>query len=63
MDVALAAADDNALYLRLNPIAAMVLGIILLGEALTTETVVGMALVLVGILVGSGAFPARRPEV
>lgn len=53
----------TVLYLTLNPIAAVVLGIILLGEALTTETVVGIALVLVGILVGSGAFPARRPEV
>lgn len=50
----------TVLYLTLNPIAAMVLGIALLGEALTTEIVVGMALVLVGILVGNGVHPAGR---
>lgn len=50
------------LYLTLNPITAMVLGIALLGERLTPELVVGMALVLAGILIGSGLYAAwTRP--
>ena len=48
------------LYLTLNPITAMVLGIILLGEKLTFELMAGMALVLVGIMVGSGLYSAQR---
>ncbi|MGJ5180551.1 DMT family transporter [Bradyrhizobium oligotrophicum] len=48
----------TTLYLTLNPITAMVLGIALLGERLTLELVVGMMLVLVGILVGSGLHSA-----
>jgi drug/metabolite transporter (DMT)-like permease len=48
----------TTLYLTLNPITAMVLGIALLGERLTLELVVGMMLVLVGILVGSGVLSA-----
>jgi drug/metabolite transporter (DMT)-like permease len=48
----------TTLYLTLNPITAMVLGITLLGERLTLELVVGMALVLIGILVGSGLYSA-----
>ena len=50
----------TTLYLTLNPITAMVLGIGLLGERLTLELVVGMTLVLVGILVGSGIYSAWR---
>jgi drug/metabolite transporter (DMT)-like permease len=50
----------TVLYLTLNPITAMVLGIVLLGEKLTLELVAGMALVLMGILVGSGIHSARR---
>ena len=50
----------TVLYLTLNPIAAMVLGIVLLGETLTMELVGGMGLVLLGILVGSGLHAARR---
>jgi drug/metabolite transporter (DMT)-like permease len=50
----------TVLYLTLNPVTAMVLGIIMLGEKLTAQLVAGMALVLVGILVGSGAFSAQR---
>lgn len=49
----------TVLYLTLNPITAMLLGILVLDEQLTVELLVGMALVLVGILVGSGA--ALRP--
>jgi drug/metabolite transporter (DMT)-like permease len=50
----------TVLYLTLNPIAAMVLGIVVLGESPTAELVAGMALVLVGILVGSGAYANLR---
>ena len=46
----------TVLYLTLNPIAAMVLGILVLGEHLTVELVAGMALVLTGIVIGSGAW-------
>jgi drug/metabolite transporter (DMT)-like permease len=50
----------TVLYLTLNPITAMVLGIVMLGEAPTVELIAGMALVLIGILVGSAAFSSRR---
>ena len=50
----------TTLYLTLNPITAMVLGIGLLGERLTLELVAGMALVLIGILVGSGIYSVWR---
>lgn len=50
----------TVLYLTLNPITAMVLGIAVLGETLTAELVAGMALVLVGILIGTGAFSALK---
>ncbi|MDX2202079.1 MAG: DMT family transporter [Hyphomicrobiaceae bacterium] len=50
----------TVLYLTLNPIAAMALGVGLLGEQLTVELVAGMALVLVGILVGSGVVSLRK---
>jgi drug/metabolite transporter (DMT)-like permease len=50
----------TVLYLTLNPISAMVLGIVVLGEKLTAELIAGMALVLIGILVGSGAFFAQK---
>ena len=50
----------TVLYLTLNPITAMVLGIVVLGEKLTAELIAGMALVLIGILVGSSAFSAQE---
>lgn len=50
----------TVLYLTLNPIAAMVLGIVVLGESLTVELVAGMALVLLGILIGSGAYATLK---
>jgi drug/metabolite transporter (DMT)-like permease len=50
----------TVLYLTLNPVTAMVLGSLMLGEALTVELVAGMTLILVGILVGNGAFSARK---
>lgn len=50
----------TVLYLTLNPITAMVLGVILLREKLTFELMAGMALVLVGITVGSGLLSAQE---
>jgi drug/metabolite transporter (DMT)-like permease len=50
----------TVLYLTLNPVAAMVLGILVLGEHLTVELVAGMALVLMGIVVGSGAYASWK---
>ncbi|NJO34794.1 MAG: DMT family transporter [Rhodospirillales bacterium] len=50
----------TVLYLTLNPITAMVLGIVLLRETLTLQLLAGMALVLVGIMVGSGLYSAQR---
>jgi drug/metabolite transporter (DMT)-like permease len=50
----------TVLYLTLNPITAMVLGVVVLGEKLTAELVAGMALVLIGILVGTGAYAALK---
>jgi drug/metabolite transporter (DMT)-like permease len=50
----------TVLYLTLNPIAAMLLGIAVLGEKLTPELVASMALVLIGILIGTGAYRALR---
>lgn len=54
----------TVLYLTLNPIAAMVLGILVLGEHLTVELVAGMALVLLGIAIGSGVYAnLRKPDL
>ena len=50
----------TVLYLTLNPITAMVLGIVVLGEKLTAELIAGMALVLIGILVGSVPSPPKK---
>lgn len=50
----------TVLYLTLNPIAAMVLGIVVLGEQLTAELVAGMVLVLTGIIIGSGAYATLK---
>lgn len=50
----------TVLYLTLNPLTAMMLGMALLGEKLTTELVAGMTLVLIGILVGSGLYASQK---
>lgn len=50
----------TVLYLTLNPVAAMVLGVLLLGERLTPEMLAGFGLVLAGILVGVGALQGLR---
>lgn len=52
--------STTTLYLTLNPITAVLLGVGLLGEILTIELVIGMALVLIGILVGSGIYLTGR---
>lgn len=50
----------TVLYLTLNPVTAVVLGVTLLGEALTPKLVAGMVLVLAGILVATGVVPLMR---
>ena len=50
----------TVLYLTLNPIAAMALGTLILGEPLRPELVLGLALVLTGIFVGTGVVTALR---
>lgn len=52
--------STTVLYLTLNPMTAMLLGIMLLGEPVSVELIVGMVLVLTGILVGSGAISIAR---
>jgi drug/metabolite transporter (DMT)-like permease len=46
----------TVLYLTLNPITAMLLGVLLIGEVLTLALIAGLILVLLGILTGNGAF-------
>lgn len=53
----------TVLYLTLNPLTAMILGILLLGEKPTIDLFAGMALVIAGIAVGSGIVPVRRRPV
>jgi drug/metabolite transporter (DMT)-like permease len=50
----------TVLYLTLNPVAAILLGILLLGERLTPEILAGFGLVLAGILAGVGIL--RMPK-
>ncbi|MBS0246688.1 MAG: DMT family transporter [Proteobacteria bacterium] len=52
----------TVLYLTLNPIAAMALGTLILGEHLKPELVLGLGLVLTGIFIGAGIFPALRKK-
>lgn len=49
----------TVLYLTLNPITAMALGVLLLGEDVTYALLIGMALVLAGIYIGSGLYAVR----
>lgn len=44
----------TVLYLTLNPVTAMLLGVLLIGETLSIALVLGLLLVLAGILVGNG---------
>jgi drug/metabolite transporter (DMT)-like permease len=51
------------IYLTLNPIMAMLLGILLLGETITVLLVVGLAFVISGILVANvGIGRAPKPS-
>jgi drug/metabolite transporter (DMT)-like permease len=49
----------TVLYLTLNPVTAVVLGVVLLGETLTFALMAGMVLVLVGITIGAGVYSAQ----
>jgi len=53
----------TVLYLTLNPLTAMVLGIVLLGEVLAAELVVGVGLVLTGILINNGLLSVMKGAV
>ncbi len=46
--------STTVLYITLNPITAMVLGVLLIGETVTVPLILGLALVLTAILLGSG---------
>lgn len=52
--------STTTLYLTLDPITVMMLGVLVLGERLTVELVAGMPLVLTGNLVGAGPSRTRR---
>ncbi|WP_299684220.1 DMT family transporter [uncultured Tateyamaria sp.] len=54
--------STTVIYIALNPITAMLLGAILLGEAVTAALVLGLALVLLAIALSSGlvGWPRRR---
>lgn len=49
----------TVLYLTLNPLTAMLLGVLLIGETLSFALAGGLALVLGGILIGNGVVPVR----
>ncbi len=51
------------LYISLNPIMAMVLGVVLIGETVTWPLVSGLALVLTAILLGSGVLSSVLKRV
>jgi len=50
---------NTVLYLTLNPLTAMLLGVALIGESLSVWLVAGLAFVLLAILVASGIVPLR----
>ncbi len=52
-----------ATYAFVNPVVAVALGAMFLGERITVTTVVaGAAIVIAVVLIVAGKFPARRPE-
>jgi probable blue pigment (indigoidine) exporter len=53
-------AQRSSAFLLLNPLSATVLGAVLLGERLSPGQLVGGALVIVGMAVGTGTFGAVR---
>ena len=52
--------STTVIYIALNPLTAMLLGALLLGETLTPSLLVGLALVLAAILIGSGVLGKNR---
>lgn len=52
----------TVLYLTLNPLTAMMLGYLLMGEQLTLALIFGLTLVLAGIVIGSGAVASMRRQ-
>ncbi|HKA25753.1 MAG TPA: DMT family transporter, partial [Gaiellaceae bacterium] len=51
-----------SLVTYLLPATALVYGVVLLGEPLTVQELVGMVLILGGVALGSGAFQLLRRE-
>lgn len=51
--------STTVIYIALNPLTAMLLGAVLLGETVTASLVIGLALVLVAILLSSGLLKWR----
>jgi drug/metabolite transporter (DMT)-like permease len=56
-------AQRSSAFLLLNPLSATVLGAVLLGERLTAGQLVGGALVILGMAIGTGTFGAVRELV
>jgi len=55
--------STTVIYIALNPLTAMILGALLLGEAVTPNLMLGLALVLAAILLGSGLLKSKAaPE-
>ncbi len=54
--------STTVIYIALNPITAVILGGLLLGEAITTVLLLGLALVLAGIGLASGLIGRRRTD-
>ena len=56
--------STTVIYIALNPLTAMLLGALLLGETLTTSLILGLALVLTAILLSSGLMTQKaKPEI
>lgn len=51
--------STTVLYIALNPITAMLLGALLIGETVTMSLIAGLALVLIAILISSGLLRLR----
>jgi drug/metabolite transporter (DMT)-like permease len=59
--IAGAGATPTMLSAYLVPVTALILGVVLLDEALTAAAVVGMALILGGVALGTGTVRRRAP--
>ncbi|MBT3536725.1 MAG: DMT family transporter [Rhodospirillaceae bacterium] len=56
-------ATTTVLYLTLSPVTAMLLGVFLIGETVTSVLVAGLIFILSGILIGSGALSGLTTKV